>query len=45
MKEIARPENRTSRIQSVSLNFDMFVQFSQITQLHDIEIKISATAD
>jgi hypothetical protein len=26
IKEIARPQNRTSRIQSVSLNFDMFVQ-------------------
>jgi hypothetical protein len=36
MKEIARPENGTSRIQSVSLNFDMFVKCSQITQLHDI---------
>jgi hypothetical protein len=26
IKEIARPENGTSRIQSVSINFDMFVQ-------------------
>jgi hypothetical protein len=37
MKGIARPENGTSRIQSVSLNFDMFVQCLQVTQLHDID--------
>jgi hypothetical protein len=36
MKEIAIPENGTSKIQSVSLNFDIFVQCSQVTQLHDI---------
>jgi hypothetical protein len=37
MKEIACPENGTSRIQSLSLNFDMSVQFLQITQLHRID--------
>ena len=37
IKEIARPENGTSRIQSVSLNFDMFVQCLQVSQLHDID--------
>ena len=39
IKEIARPENGTlsSRIQSVSLNFDMFVQCWKVTQLHDID--------
>jgi hypothetical protein len=37
MKEIARPENGTSRIQSMSFNFDMFVQCLQVTQLHEID--------
>ena len=39
MKEIARPKNETSRIQSVSLNSDMFLQRLKFTQLHDIDIE------
>jgi hypothetical protein len=37
MKEIARPENGITKIKSVSLNVDIFIQCLQVTQLHDID--------
>ena len=39
IKDIARPQNGSARIQSMSLNFDMFVQCYKVTQLHDIDME------